>query len=55
MTLASLWQAASVVAQDVFPFSTTMDDNIAQADPLAPDPRIEGAAEDRSSIPTSRR
>lgn len=46
VTLASLRQAVSVVAQDVFLFTTTMENNIAYADPMAPDPRIEGAAED---------
>jgi ATP-binding cassette subfamily B multidrug efflux pump len=46
VTLESLRQAVSVVAQDVFLFTTTLENNIAYAEPLADEPRIEGAAED---------
>jgi ATP-binding cassette subfamily B multidrug efflux pump len=46
LTLGSLRQAVSVVAQDVFLFTTTLENNIAYAEPLADEPRIEGAAED---------
>ena len=46
VTLASLRRAVSVVAQDVFLFTTTLENNIAYADPRAPDPAIERASQD---------
>ena len=44
VTLSSLRQAVSVVAQDVFLFTTTLENNIAYADPLAAVPQIENAS-----------
>ena len=44
VTLSSLRQAVSVVAQDVFLFTTTLENNIAYADPLAAVPQIEDAS-----------
>ena len=40
----SLRQAVAVVQQDGFLFTTTLENNIAYADPWASDPRIEGAS-----------
>jgi ATP-binding cassette subfamily B multidrug efflux pump len=45
VTLASLRRAVSVVQQDSFLFTTTIENNIAYADPWAKEPRIERAAE----------
>ena len=44
VTLTSLRRAVSVVAQDVFLFTTTLENNIAYADPLADVPQIEQAS-----------
>ena len=44
VTLASLRRAVSVVAQDVFLFTTTLENNIAYAEPLAGVPDIEQAS-----------
>ncbi len=41
VTLASLRRAVSVVAQDVFLFTTSLENNIAYAEPLAEDEAIE--------------
>lgn len=46
VTLASLRRAVSVVAQDVFLFTTSLENNIAYADPSAPMGDIEGSAQD---------
>jgi ATP-binding cassette subfamily B multidrug efflux pump len=46
VTLASLRKAVSVVAQDVFLFTTTLENNIAYADPLADEAVIEDASTD---------
>ncbi len=46
VTLSSLRRAVSVVAQDVFLFTTTLENNIAYADPLAEVPKIENASTD---------
>ncbi len=46
LTLASLRRAASVVAQDVFLFTTTLENNIAYAEPLAEEDEIERASSD---------
>ena len=40
VTLSSLRRAVSVVAQDVFLFTTSLENNIAYAEPLAPEPGI---------------
>ncbi len=45
VTLASLRSAVSVVAQDVFLFTTTLENNIAYADPWADPDRIEEASQ----------
>ena len=45
VTLASLRSAVSVVAQDVFLFTTTLENNIAYADPWAEPGRIEQASQ----------
>ena len=45
VTLASLRRAVSVVQQDSFLFTTTIENNIAYADPWAKEQRIERAAE----------
>jgi ATP-binding cassette subfamily B protein len=45
VTLTSLRQAVSVVSQDVFMFTTTMENNIAYGDPWADPARIEGASD----------
>jgi ATP-binding cassette subfamily B protein len=44
VTLESLRQAVAVVQQDGFLFTTTLENNIAYADPWADVPRIEGAS-----------
>ncbi|MGV8989052.1 MAG: ABC transporter ATP-binding protein [Cypionkella sp.] len=46
LTLSSLRHAVSVVAQDVFLFTTTLENNIAYAEPGAEDEDIEQASED---------
>jgi len=46
VTLTSLRAAVSVVAQDVFLFTTTLENNIAYADPLVDEPMLETAADD---------
>lgn len=46
VTLASLRRAVSVVAQDVFLFTTTLENNIAYAEPLAEEDAIEDASSD---------
>ncbi|MEI6797654.1 MAG: ABC transporter ATP-binding protein [Pseudomonadota bacterium] len=46
VSLSSLRRAAVVVAQDVFLFTTTLENNIAYADPWAGVEAIEGAADD---------
>ena len=46
VTLASLRRAVSVVAQDVFLFTTTLENNIAYAEPTAPERVIEDASSD---------
>ena len=46
VTLKSLRQAVSVVAQDVFLFTTTLENNIAYADPWAETASIEQASDD---------
>jgi len=46
VTLASLRNAVSVVAQDVFLFTTTLENNIAYAEPWAEAQAIEQASED---------
>ena len=43
-TLQSLRQAVAVVQQDAFLFTTTLENNIAYADPWADEPRIERAS-----------
>ncbi len=45
VTLQSLRQNVAVVSQDVFMFTTTMENNIAYGDPWAPVDRIEGASD----------
>jgi ATP-binding cassette subfamily B multidrug efflux pump len=40
LTLTSLRRAVSVVAQDIFLFTTSLENNIAYAEPAAPDPDI---------------
>ena len=45
VTLTSLRQAVAVVSQDVFMFTTTMENNIAYGDPWAATARIEGASD----------
>lgn len=45
VSLKSLRQAVTVVSQDVFMFTTTMENNIAYGDPWAAEPRIEGASD----------
>jgi ATP-binding cassette subfamily B protein len=44
VTLQSLRRAVAVVQQDVFLFTTTLENNIAYGDPWARDNRIEGAS-----------
>ena len=44
VTLQSLRQAVAVVQQDGFLFTTTLENNIAYADPWANEPRIERAS-----------
>ncbi len=46
VTLASLRRAVSVVAQDVFLFTTSLENNIAYAEPLAEDEAIEEVSSD---------
>ncbi|MEO8240837.1 MAG: ABC transporter ATP-binding protein [bacterium] len=46
VTLGSLRRAVSVVAQDVFLFTTTLENNIAYAEPLAEEEAIEEASSD---------
>ena len=46
VSLTSLRRAAMVVAQDVFLFTTTLENNIAYGEPLARLDEIEGAADD---------
>ncbi len=46
VTLASLRKAVSVVAQDVFLFTTSLENNIAYAEPLAEDEAIEEVSSD---------
>ena len=46
VTLASLRRAVSVVAQDVFLFTTTLENNIAYGNPLAEEPALHRASED---------
>ena len=46
VTLKSLRRAVSVVAQDVFLFTTTLENNIAYAEPLAEELEIHGASQD---------
>lgn len=45
VTLKSLRQSVAVVSQDVFMFTTTMENNIAYGDPWAPPQQIEGASD----------
>jgi ATP-binding cassette, subfamily B, multidrug efflux pump len=45
VTLKSLRSHVAVVSQDVFMFTTTMENNIAYGDPWAPENRIEGASD----------
>ncbi|RWN94777.1 MAG: ABC transporter ATP-binding protein [Mesorhizobium sp.] len=45
VTLATLREAVSVVQQDAFLFTTTIENNIAYGDPWAKDPRIARASE----------
>ncbi|MBC7736651.1 MAG: ABC transporter ATP-binding protein, partial [Candidatus Saccharibacteria bacterium] len=46
LTLASLRRAVSVVAQDVFLFTTSLENNLAYAEPLAPEIDIHQASTD---------
>lgn len=46
VTLASLRKAVSVVAQDVFLFTTSLENNIAYAEPMAEDEAIEEVSSD---------
>jgi ATP-binding cassette subfamily B protein len=46
LTLASLRRAVSVVAQDVFLFTTSLENNIAYAEPTAPEPGIHQVSTD---------
>ena len=46
VTLASLRRSVKVVSQDVFMFTTTMENNIAYGDPWAEDDAIEGSSGD---------
>ncbi len=46
VTLGSLRRTVSVVAQDVFLFTTSLENNIAYAEPVAPMQAIEGSAKD---------
>ena len=46
VTLPSLRKAVAVVTQDVFMFTTTMENNIAYGDPWAPADGIENASDD---------
>ena len=46
VTLGSLRRAVKVVSQDVFMFTTTMENNIAYGDPWADEARIEGSSGD---------
>ncbi|MCC5973814.1 MAG: ABC transporter ATP-binding protein [Rubellimicrobium sp.] len=45
VTLKSLRQSVAVVSQDVFMFTTSMENNIAYGDPWAPPQKIEGASD----------
>jgi len=45
VTLASVRQAVAIVQQDSFLFTTTIENNIAYADPFSEDVRIRGVAE----------
>ena len=46
VTLTSLRRAVSVVAQDVFLFTTSLENNLAYAEPLAPEPDIHQVSND---------
>jgi len=46
VTLTSLRAAVSVVAQDVFLFTTSLENNLAYAEPLAPEPDIHQVSAD---------